>query len=79
MFSMYSGGFWDLFRVPMMPKAQPLCIGAESKLRDRILGEVEKNSFIVLPGKGGHSRLLPSKTWKVLVRSFIAIVQGWGC
>ena len=25
------------------------------------LGEVEKNSFIALPGKGGHSRLVPSK------------------
>ena len=37
----------------MMPK---------SNLRDRALGEVEKNSFIALPGKGGHSRLLPSKT-----------------
>ena len=31
-------------------------------LRDRVLGEVEKNSFIALPGKGGDSRLLPSKT-----------------
>ena len=25
------------------------------------MGEVEKNSFIALPGKGGHSRLMPSK------------------
>ena len=39
-----------------------LYTGAESNLRDRALGEVEKNSFIVLPGKGGHSGLLPSKT-----------------
>ena len=34
----------------------------------RVLGEVEKNSSIVLPGKGEHSRLLPSKprvpTWR---------------
>ena len=30
-------------------------------LRDRVLGEVEKNSFIALPGKGGHSGLMPSK------------------
>ena len=36
--------------------------GAELNLRDRVLGEVEKNSFIALTGKGGHSRLLPLKT-----------------
>ena len=44
-----------------MLKAQPLCTGAESNLRDRVLGEVEKKSFIVLSSKGGHSRLMPSK------------------
>ena len=27
--------------------------GAESNLRDRVLSEVEKDSFITLPGKGG--------------------------
>ena len=31
----------------------------ELNLRDRVLGEVEKNSFIALPGKGGHSRSVP--------------------
>ena len=30
-------------------------------LGDRVLGEVEKKSFIALPGKGGHSGLMPSK------------------
>ena len=45
-----------------MSKAWPLCTGAESNLRDRVLGEVEMNSFIALPGKGGHSGLLPLKT-----------------
>ena len=30
-------------------------------LGDRALSEVEKNSFIPLSGKGGHSELLPSK------------------
>ena len=44
-----------------MLKTQPLCIGVESNLRDRVLGEVEKNSFIGLPGKERHSRLLLSK------------------
>ena len=40
------------------------------------MGEVEKNSFIALPGKGGHRELRPSKLsppppW----RSFIVMVQ----
>ena len=44
-----------------MLKTGPLCTGAKLNLGDRVLGDVEKNSFIVLPGKGGHSRLMPSK------------------
>ena len=67
----------------LMPKTQPLCTGAESNLRDRVLGEVEKKSFIALPGKGGTAGLCPEKlfvpTQEDLVRSFIAMVQGWGC
>ena len=43
-----------------MPKTQPLCTSAKSNLGDRVLGEVEKNSFIALPGKRGHSRFLSS-------------------
>ena len=46
----------------LMLKTQPLCTGADLNLRDRVLGEVEKNSFIALPGKGGHSGLMPLKT-----------------
>ena len=42
-----------------MLKSQSLCTGAKANLR--VLGEVEKNSFIALPGKGGHSWLLPLK------------------
>ena len=45
-----------------MPKTWPLCTGAKSNLGDRVLGEIEKNSFIALPGKGGRSRLAPLKT-----------------
>ena len=67
----------------MMPKTQSLCTSAKLYFGDRVLGEVEKNSFTVLPGKGGHSRLMPSKlcvpTWEGLVRSFIAVVQVGGC
>ena len=44
-----------------MPKTQPLCTGAKLNLGDRVLGEVEKKSFIALPGKGGHSGLMPLK------------------
>ena len=46
----------------MMLKTQPLCTGAELDLRDGVLDEVEKNSFIALPGKGGQSGLMLSKT-----------------
>ena len=63
-----------------MPKSRPLGTSAELNLGDRVLGEVEKNSSVALPGKGGHSRLMPSKTVFQprgdLVRSFIAKVQG---
>ena len=45
-----------------MPKTPPLCTGAKSNLGDRVAGEVEKNSCIALPGKGGHGRLVPLKT-----------------
>ena len=37
----------------------PLYTDTKLNLRGRALGEVEKNSFIALPGKGGHSRLSP--------------------
>ena len=65
----------------LMLKAQPLCTSAKSNLGDRVLGEAETNSFIALPGKEGHSGLLPPKTVPTpedLMRSFTAIVQGWG-
>ena len=40
--------------VEVMLKTRSLYTGAKSNLGDRLLGEVEKNSFIALPGKGGH-------------------------
>ena len=58
----------------------PLYPNTKLILKDRVFGEVEKNSFIVLPGKGGHSGLMPSKlcvpTQGSLARSFMAKVQG---
>ena len=44
----------------MMLKTWPLC--TDAKLNHRISAEVKKNGFISLPGKGGHSRPMPSKT-----------------
>ena len=46
----------------LMPKHQPLYTSAKLNLRDRALGEIEKNSFIALPGKSGQSGLMPLKT-----------------
>ena len=46
----------------VVPKTRPLGTGAESDLGERVLGKVEKNSFIALAGKGGCCGLLPSKT-----------------
>ena len=44
----------QIFNELQMPKAQPLCTGgAKLNLGDRVLGEVERDSFIALPGKGG--------------------------
>ena len=43
----------------IVAEIQPLYTGAGLNLRDRVLGEAEKNSFIALPGKGGHSGLMP--------------------
>ena len=45
-----------------MPKARPLCTGAKLNFGDRVLDEAQKMIIICFPGKGGHRRLLPSKT-----------------
>ena len=47
----------------MFLKAWPLCTNtrAESNLGDRVLDEIEKDSFIPLSSKGRHIRLLPQK------------------
>ena len=39
-----------------------LYMGVKSNSRDRVLSEVEKDSFIALPGKGRYTRFLPRKT-----------------
>jgi len=42
-----------------MLKSQAQCTSAELHLGDRVLDEVEKDSFIVLPGEGGHRGIMP--------------------
>ena len=42
-------------------KVQPLGPGAKLNLGNRVLGEVEKNRFIALAGKGDCRWLIPSK------------------
>ena len=44
-----------------MPKAQPLYTGAEPHLGDRVLGEIDMNSSVALPGKGATAALYLSK------------------
>ena len=47
----------------------PLCTITELNLGNRVLGEVEKNSFIAWPTKGNHSGLMSSK---------LCILSQWG-
>ena len=54
-------GLYNILKLRGMPKTWPLCNGAKSNLGDSVLGEVEKNRFTALPGKGEHSRLMPLK------------------
>ena len=66
----------------LLLKGWPLYTSAQSNPRDRDLGEVEKDSFIALPGKGRHNRLLLQNTLvstpENLMRVFITVVQSWG-
>ena len=44
-----------------MPESQLLYTPGPNQILKTVLGEIEKDSFITLPGKGGHSGLLPQK------------------
>ena len=62
-------------------ETQPLFTGAEWKCGDSVLGEVEKNCFIALPGKRSHGGLMPVRLCPALewvVRSLIVMVQRGG-
>ena len=61
---------------------RPLCTSAESNLTDRVLGEVEKKSCLLLwQTKGDTARSCLEKlcvpTLDDLVRSFIAMASLW--
>ena len=62
-----SNSLWRKFR--NWYQIQSLCPDTELNLWDRVLCEVEKNSFIALLGKGGHSGLMFSRLcdslWRV--------------
>ena len=45
----------------LLLKTWALFTSAEQKCGDRVLGKVEKNYFLALPSRGGHSGLMPSK------------------
>ena len=44
----------------LMPKNGP-CVLVPNQISETVWGDVEKDSFIALPGNGGHSSLLPQK------------------
>ena len=52
---------FSLFLSASVAETPPLFTSAKQKHLDRVLDEVEKNRFIALPGRGGHSGLVPSE------------------
>ena len=54
-----------------------LCTGVEFNLRIKVLGEVWRNNFTALPGKEGHSRLMPSKTISQTGRIRQEVLPQW--
>ena len=50
----------------LMLDAQFLC--PRTQISETVLGEVEMNRFIALPGKGGHGELRPWKTMTMAPR-----------
>ena len=55
-------------------KLAPLYASAKVNLADRVSGKVEDDSFIALPGKGEHSRLL---FWKGMCPNLVRIVSSF--
>jgi len=59
------GSLW--FSIKPLPKLG-LCSQGHHRNEETVLGKVEKDSFIALPGKGGHRGLVPSKLCPTLER-----------
>ena len=69
----------------LMPKVQLLCTAVLNQISEKNIWVKQKNIaifFFALPGKGSHRGIQLSKAvcpnLEDLMRSFIAIVQGWG-
>ena len=58
-----------------MPKSEHT--STQSNLRDRVLGEVEKNSYIALPGRGGLDRFLSLKLCVPTYQEKIGLKINW--
>ena len=54
---------WNIFSPCVMQKSGLCATSTKLNLKDTVLDDVEMNSFIALPGKGGCSRLMPSKLY----------------
>lgn len=54
----------------MMPESQLLYTPGPNQNLKTVLDKIEKDSFITLPGKGGHSRLLLKKKKNNFVSPF---------
>ena len=52
---------WNILNACVMQKPGLCATSTKLNLKDTVLDDVEMNGFIVLPGKGGCSRLMPSK------------------
>ena len=67
---------------PPALEAQRLNHWTAREVPDRVLGEVEKDSFIALPGKAIHTGRLPQKTMCPnpggFDVGFMTMVQRWG-
>jgi len=55
-------GLWELLLCSDCKSSASEQMCQITPIRDRVFGEMEKNSFIVLLGKWGCSALLPPKT-----------------
>ena len=67
----------------LMLKTWSLCTGAKLNLGDKVWVKEKRIPLLLCQAKGDTEDSCPSKlcvpTREDLVRSFMAVVQGWGC